>query len=118
MPYGLALAFNEELRVEADLNQLQDGWAIRRPLVIFERHFFKLTRPLTAEQWTELRDFYMGHIAEPFWFYNLRETVPPWTWDPTGVSPDGRYTVVFDGAWSEDIRLPRSTCSFGLREVA
>jgi hypothetical protein len=58
-----------------------------------------------------------GHLVQPFWFYNLRETAPPFKWDPTGQSTTGRYTVVLDGNWSDQFNLGRSAVSLGLREV-
>jgi hypothetical protein len=49
--------------------------------------------------------------------YNPRETVPPFSWDNTGNDPVGRYTVVFDGGWSETTSIGRAQIGFSLREV-
>jgi len=118
LPAGLAGAFTEEVRFENFLNSYVDGSSDRMTLVINPRRFFKLTRKLTAAQYTALFNFYKAHLIAAFFFYNGVETVPPFTSDPTGANPVGRYTVVFDGSWSDAVTLARSQGSFGMREVA
>jgi hypothetical protein len=117
MPFSLCSAFQEELRLETLVNAYPDGSSDRFALAINVRHFFRMTRMVTAAQYTALWNFYHAHPTDAFYFYNLRETVPPWTWDPTGNQTVGRYLVVFDGSWSETIMMGRSQASLGLREV-
>lgn len=116
-PAILSTAFSEEIRFEALSNSYPDGSSDRAPLTINPRKFFKQTQALTAAQWDALRTFYFGHICQPFWFYYGRETVPPYSVDPTGQDTIGRYAVVFDGGYSDSIGLGRSTAATGLREV-
>lgn len=119
MPYGLCSAFTEELRIEAFVNATYtDGSSDRAPLVINPRRFFRFTRRVTGGQYTALWNFIRAHLINPFYFYNLRETVPPFTWDATGQNPSGRYAVVLDGNWSDQSAISRSDVSLGLREVA
>jgi hypothetical protein len=118
MPFGLCSQFQEELRFEAYTNTYPDGGSDRAPLQTNPRRFFKMARHVTATQYTALRNFFNAHPVEPFYFYNLRETQPPFTWDPTGSSTFGRYVVVFDGGWSDQITLGRSSVSVAVREVA
>jgi len=66
-------------------------------LKIFECHSYNI-------HWQALRNFYTTHIGVPFYFYYLRETSPPYSYDATGAAPAGRYTVVFDGGYSETYR--------------
>lgn len=117
MPFGLCTVFQEELRIEALANTYRDGSSDRAALALNPRRFFKFTRRLTAAQYTQLRSFYQQHLITPFFFYSLRETVPPFTWDATGNNPVGRYIVVFDGSWSDSVLMGRSEVSLGLREV-
>jgi hypothetical protein len=117
LPQILATAFSEEIRFEALVNNYPDGSSDRNPLTINSRKFFKQTSALTLAQWDALRTFYFGHICAPFYFYYGRETVPLYSIDPTGQDTIGRYTVVFDGGYSDSIGLGRSTASIGLREV-
>jgi hypothetical protein len=116
-PKMLSTAFSEEIRFEALSNNYPDGSSDRLPLTINSRKFFKQTSALTIPQWDALRTFYFGHICAPFYFYYGRETVPPFSADPSGEDTVGRYTVVFDGGYSDSIGLGRSAVSFGLREV-
>ena len=118
MPGGLCSAFQEELRLESLANAYPDGSSDRAALALNVRHFFRMTRKVTAAQYTALWDFYIAHLTDAFYFYNLRETVPPWTWDASGNQPVGRYIVVFDGSWSDTVMMGRSEASLGLREVA
>ena len=118
MPAGICAAYQEELRLETLVNAYPDGSSDRNALAINVRHFFKLTRKVTSAQYTALWNWYHAHPCDAFYFYNLRETVPPWTWDPSGNQPVGRYIVVFDGSWSETTIMGRSQASLGLREVA
>jgi|SRR5262249_43685277 len=117
MPFTLCAAFTEQLEYKCFLNTYQDGSSDRIAQADNPRHFFRLTRKLTASQYTTLYNFYQAHLIKPFWFYNLPETVPPFTWDINGNAPDGRYAVVFDGSWSDQVLLGRSQVSLGLREV-
>lgn len=119
MPFGLCSAFVEELRIEGFANATYvDGSSDRAPLVLNPRHFFRFTRRVTGAQYSALWAFIRAHVIEPFYFYNLVETVPPFTWDATGQNPSGRYVVVLDGNWSDQTAISRSDVSLGLREVA
>jgi len=118
MPAGLCSVFEEELRLETIVNAYPDGNSDRAALAINVRHFFRMTRVVTGAQYTALWNFYHAHPHDAFYFYNLRETVPPWTWDASGNQPDGRYLVTFDGSWSDITKMGRSEASLGLREVA
>ena len=126
MPAGLASAFSFDERLDSLDNKYPDGSSDRAALAQAPRRYFSLTRPLSLvppkggglSQWQTLRQFYFAHIGQAFYFYVARETVPPWTPDPTGQAPDGRYAVVFDSAWSETLGLGRSSANFQLREVA
>jgi len=117
MPYGLLKAFTHEYRWEILKNDLPDGSAVRAPQVLVPRSFFQITRAMTAIQWATLRVFYQDHkYGAPFWFYDLKESNG--AFDPTGSASAGRYTVVFDSSWSENLAIGRSQSSFALREVA
>jgi len=117
LPAGLCSVFHEEHRIEAFINSYQDGRSDRAALALNPRRFWKMTRRLTTTQYSALYTFYSNHLVAPFWFYHFPETVPPYSWDGTGAATDGRYAVVFDGSWSEQVKTGRSDVSFGLREV-
>jgi len=119
LPAGFYTALGEELRIESYVNQgYPDGSSDRRPLAQNPRHFFRVTRRVDAGQYTALWTFFKAHLVTPFFFYLPRETQPPFTPDPTGASVFGRYAVVWDGNWSDQLQLGRTEVSLGLREVA
>ncbi|HEY1242174.1 MAG TPA: hypothetical protein VGF16_16535 [Bryobacteraceae bacterium] len=127
MPKLISMAFNEQMRYESLINQdYPDGSSDRAPLVEFPRSFFRIAGKLMPSQWLALRNFFLSHKGIPFYFYFGRETEPPYTVDMTGGSTDGRYTVVFDGQYSEnyspgrakgDTYFGQSQSTFQLREI-
>jgi hypothetical protein len=117
LPAGFYTALQEELRVEAFVNRYPDGSSDRAALVLNPRHFFRITRRVTPASYTTLWTFFKAHLVAPFYFYLPRETVPPFKPDPTGENPVGRYTVVWDGNWSDQVGVGRSEVSLGMREV-
>lgn len=129
MPANLAKAFHMELHMQSDVNQYGDGSSDRNALAVNDRKYFTLQETLLPDDWKALRGFFYTHQGVPFYFYNMRETVPPYTFDPTGQNPIGRYTVAFDGQWSETYNRNRAEVvagtfkgfaadvSFALREV-
>lgn len=130
MPQGLMSAFSEEIERPA----LADGvWSlgesVRFPLTLQARRVFRLARRLDAIELDQLRSFLLNKKNQPFWFYNLRETQPIGSYDPTGQNPIGRYAVVWQGGMSSTIEpgglAPATgkhgrngTISIELREVA
>lgn len=116
-PQIFASSFTEEIRLEEITNTYQDGSSERQALAINPRHYFHITEPVTLAAWQGLWAFYKAHKAVPFYMYNPRETVPPFTYDPTGQDEVGRYTVVFDSSWSETTSMGRSHVGLSLREV-
>jgi len=120
MPAGLCSSFQEMLYLDADIDEYSDGRSTRKPLAVNARRSFVQVRPLTDTMLDTLRAFYLtvARYGRPFYFYNLRETTPPGKWDATGASLPGRYTVVWEGGWTESLNLMRHTAGFKLREVA
>ena len=118
LPRILAAAFSMELRLESLVNNYADGATERAPLAQNTRRYFSLTLPLTPTQRDALWNFYLAHKGLAFYIYNPRETIPPFSYDPTGGATVGRYTVVFDGMYSETTAHPRAQAGFNLREVA
>jgi len=117
MPKQLCKSFQEDLRFEALLNQYADGSSDRKALTQFERHYFRMTQGLNGPDWSAMWQFYLDHLGKAFYFYNLRATVPPFSYDPSGNNPVGRYIVVFDGQWSDTFNVARSDVALQLREV-
>jgi len=68
----------------------------------------------------ELRAFYEARNGphEAFYFYDPYETFPLFSHDPTGEALQGRYTVRFEGGWSQAMGLGRGDAEIQLVEVA
>lgn len=118
MPKHLCRSFQEELRAEALLNNYCDGSSDRVALVINPRRYFRMVHGLNGSDWANLKQFFYAQQGRAFYYYNLRETVPPFSYDATGSNPIGRYTVVFDGQWSDTYNVARTDIALQLREVA
>ena len=118
MPKHLAQAFAMDERMEILMDVYPDGTSNRNALALNMRHYFRLSMGLMATDWTALRAFFNAHQGKSFYFYNLRETVPPFSFDPSGQDTVGRYTVVFDGQWSDQYGVARTAVSLQMREVA
>ena len=120
MPIGLMVAFSEHHERPALDDGIQpDGANHRTALTIDARRIFRLTRKLNYSEMNDLDVFLKWRKHEPFWFYNLRETAPPGSWDPTGASPVGRYAVVWNGLLEASTEIgSRGLITTELREVA
>jgi hypothetical protein len=117
MPSGLMQAFHMEHRYEVQVDLYADGRSTRRTFATLPRAYASLERKLDETQLGQLYTFWYAHRVEPFYFYNLRETVPPGSYDPSGVNPVGRYVMVFDSAWNDEQALNRTILRLQLREV-
>lgn len=118
LPYSLYRAFEHSREYLGSLdNTYVDGSSQRCLQVTSSIKRWHLTKRLTALQLTTLRDFYdqrKGSV-EAFYFYDIYET-----YDPTGVSTTGRFTVHFLGEWSQDTELGQrgNNCTIQLEELA
>jgi hypothetical protein len=106
MPYSLCTAFAESREFVELQAQYHDGTTERSQLAQTSRKTFKLAKRLTATLATALKSFWDGQQGGvvPFLFYNPAEG----TWDGTGASTAGRYTVVFRGNWSQTTNILRT----------
>jgi hypothetical protein len=99
-------------------NEYADGTQEKGAMVATSRRAWKLTKRIPPSALATLWSFWQDHIADAFYFYNLKETSPLFTWDPTGAAVAGRYTVRFDGDWDEQIFIPRAEVGLQLVEIA
>jgi hypothetical protein len=106
MPYALCTAFSESREVLQLQTHFHDGTTHRSQLAQTSRKSFKLAQRLTAARLVAFKAFWDGQQGGviPFLFYNLAEG----TYDPSGNSTQGRYTVVFRGNWSQTTGLLRT----------
>src|SRR5579872_5969016 len=118
LPLSLATQFTAVRAYDCRVNEYHDGTTERGALVTAPRRSWKITKRLSPAVLATLKTFWLAHAADAFYFYEPSETSPPYSYDATGASAAGRYTVVFQGDWSEQCSIPRIDLSLGLVEVA
>jgi hypothetical protein len=118
LPVSLSRAFTEVREYGVLGNSYPDGSSQRSLETTTSRKRFAIGKRLTATEVATLRAFYEARLGphQPFYFYNPRETDPPFMLNPTGVI--GRYSVRFDGVWEQSSGPSRSEVSIELVELA
>ena len=120
LPDNLCRAFARSQEYSVVENDYRNGESQRAVLATNSRKRWRLAKRLTPTLLEQFRAFYearMGSV-EPFWFYDPYETSPKFSYDPTGATTTGRYTVRFDGEWNQTAGLGRVDVSIELVELA
>jgi len=120
LPDSLSQAFTHEREYPVLDNEYRNGESQRSVQAANSRKRWKLAKRLTPTQLAALRDFYDARKGptEPFYFYDPWETIPKFSYDPTGQATQGRYTVRFAGPWKQSASLSRTDLSLELIELA
>jgi hypothetical protein len=116
-PESLSTKFTVSRAWESRVVENHDGSTERASLVDVSRRTWKLSKRLFPSEAAALRDWFDAHQADAFYFYDLRETSPPFSYDPTGASTAGRYIVRFNSDWRQSIGMPRSDVDVELIEL-
>lgn len=107
LPQTLSAAFAEVRALPVVANEYPgDGTSQRAKQADTPRRRWRLAKRLTAAQAVTLREFWEARRGiEAFYFYNPFEPASGRAigsnYDEDGVSTQGRYTVVFAGAWQQ-----------------
>ncbi len=117
MPFSLCTAFAEARAWPARVNEYHDGTTQRTALLAQSRRSWRLQKRLPFSALITLREFWMAQGDQAFWFYNPKETVPPFSYDPTGAARPGRYRVRFACPWNQTVGLARADTSLDLVEI-
>jgi phage-related protein len=120
LPVSLSRAFVHEREYPVLDNEYRSGESQRFVQATNSRRRWRLAKRLTPAQLAALRDFYDARkgATEPFYFYDPYETNPKFTHVPTGEAVAGRYTVRFNGEWSQSVGLGRADVNIELVELA
>ncbi len=120
MPPSLSTAFAQAREYPVHVSEYRNGESQRGRLADASRKRWRLAKRLAPAALAALRDFYDARNGpqEPFLFYDPYETSPPFSHDPTGAASQGRYTVRFEGAWSQETGISRSDLQIELVELA
>ena len=97
LPASLYTAFTEVLTYDAMLLTYKNGESERNILVSAPRRLWRYTKRLKPSQHATLVAFFRARFGglQAFYFYNILETVPRFTTDPTGVATVGRVKARF-----------------------
>ncbi len=113
LPYSLCSAFARNHEWHVAEVEYANGESERRSLTTTPRRSWSLSKRLTAAELTALRNFVIARKGvEPFYFYDGTETNPKWSWDASGATTQGRYTVVVQApSWSQSLNMARHDAS-------
>jgi len=123
LPAALAASFDQALEYYCKENIYRDGTSQRSTDVGSPRRTWRMTRRLTPVVLGALAAFYAARLGpiEPFYFYNPFEPGDGLAigsnYDATGINPQGRYTVRFEGSWKPGYDKGRSNVSLELVEI-
>lgn len=119
MPAFLAKQFRRQQVHRVLRNEYMGGEAEASPQVATPRRFWEAVIQTARADLASMRNFYQDQKGPliPFFMYDLSETVPIYTWDPSGDSPNGRYTVRFESAWFQSLEVGISIVNLRLIEV-
>ncbi|MBN2118515.1 MAG: hypothetical protein JW730_18220 [Anaerolineales bacterium] len=119
LPWSLCRAFSHSRQYIALDNEYRNGESQRGRLVDDSRRSWQISRRITPTILADFRDFYdaCNGPHEAFYFYDPWDASPKFGYDPTGVSPVGRYTVRFAAPWSQTIFPGRAEIEIALIEI-
>lgn len=118
LPNALCKSYQRAQDYKMLCNWYADGMQQRSALVIGPRDSWVLSQRLGIAALVALRQFYIARQGntQPFYFYDQIEY--PHSFDPSGVSGIGRYTVRFAGdGLSISGGMGRSDAQFSLIEI-
>jgi hypothetical protein len=120
LPQSLCRTFVHERAYPLIENEYKNGESQRSVLATNSRRRWRLAKRLTPAALQTLRTFFDARNGptEPFYFYDPYDTNPRFSYDPTGAVTVGRYTVRFNGDWSQSTGLSRAEVEITLVEVA
>lgn len=95
LPAHLAREFEREQYWPVDENEYADGDRQSKAQTTTPTIRWRITPNMDAAKQVEMWNFLKARrFIETFYFYDGTETSPPWSHDPTGVNPVGRYVVI------------------------
>jgi hypothetical protein len=120
LPLSLCRSFIHSREYPVQVNEYRNGESQRGRLADTSRNSWRIGKRLTPTELQALRKFYEARRGpqEPFYFYDPWETMPKFSYDPTGTETDGRYTVRFEGAWQQSVDSSRIETEVWLIELA
>jgi hypothetical protein len=118
MPNTLCRQFTAARTYAVLQNEYRDGGRQVALRGATSRKTWAIAKRLTKTEVATLRAFFLARLGatEPFYFYDLLDDKQA-VFDATGVNPVGRFTVRFDGGWSQAATMGRVDVSISLVEL-
>jgi len=119
MPWEIARSFRRTQAYDVLGVDYSDGHSERSVRTATSRKRWDISKRLNPAELNTLRDFYnaRGGPHETFIFYDVYETAPLFTFDPTGVASAGKFEVRFDGEFAVQAGIALSDAGITLIEV-
>jgi hypothetical protein len=119
LPFSLSVSFSRAQYYEVDENRYRNAEVQVKQWSTTSRKSWQITKRLTPTEWQDLLDFYNARKGpkEEFYFYDVNETSPKFSYDETGVAATGRYIVRFLSGVNYALDISRTQMQFGLIEV-
>jgi hypothetical protein len=120
LPWSLSRAFVRSQDYPVVENEYTGGESQRSVLASTSRKRWRLSKRLPPAELAALRDFYEARKGptEPFYYYDPWDANPKFSYDPTGQQTQGRYTVRFEGEWSQSAGIGLIEVTLELVELA
>jgi len=119
MPWQIARSFRRTQAYNVLEMVYSDGHSERGVRTATSRKRWNVTQSLNAAEVNTLRTFYLARSGphESFIFYDVYETSPLFTFDPTGVAVPGRFEVRFEGEFALQQSIALGDVGVSLIEV-
>lgn len=122
LPQTLCAGFSEARELPVLENEYRDGSVQTKNQAASGLRRWRLGKRLAAAALWTLREFWEARRGglEPFYFYDPYDAgagAVGSNYDPTGVSEQGRHTVVFTSAWGQSIGIAHTEAGIELVEV-
>lgn len=120
LPWSVARSFQSTRTYAIDQNRYPDGSVQTRVITSSSRRSWSIAQRLTAAQLATLRQLFIDGDGqcEEFWFYDVYETSPQFSYDNTGAATTGRYAVRFNGPYRQSLDRGRNPAEYALLEVS
>ena len=120
LPFSLCRAYSQQREYLALENEYADGASQVALRVSSSRKSWRIQKLLTPSELQTLRTFWDARKGphQAFYFYDVFETSPKFSYDATGVATTGRYTVHFVGEWDQAASWPRGEVGIQLEQLA
>jgi len=118
-PHILFSAYQRSRTILVDENRYRDGSLQNRQISSTSRRTWTLSSRCAPAQLKVLREFYQDRGAGwlEFYFYDLMDTVPKYSYDITATATAGRFICVFAGQLTQSLQLARSLGQYSLIEI-